>query len=257
MLYQIHSKPIYVNRRKNAPFVPHAHHYYEILMCTKGCYSVSCNFRNEILKRGDVMIAFSNDVHSYGNDAEGEGIILIFDQSLLKPFLSEDTQFENVLRQGGEELIGLFEALLREFRGEHHMEIMIGYLHLICGELLRRLPHKQEKIPVDTEQFSKILNDVSQNYTQKISLKTLSKKYGISAEHLSRTFSQKLSCHFLRYLHILRVEHAKNLLKHGQKGILEIAYESGFSDQRTFNRVFREIENTTPKEYRSRYLRKK
>ncbi len=253
MLYQVHSQLIQANRRKNIVFVPHAHHYYEMLVCVEGCCSVTCNFRSEVLQKGDVMIAFSNDVHSYEKGGEGEVVILIFDPSLLKPYLQEETQFENILRDGGEEMISWFEGVLKEFREKRNMEIMTGYLHLICGNLFRRLPHKREKISVDMEQFSKILNDVSQNYTQKISLKSLSKKYGISAEHLSRTFSQKLSCHFLRYLHILRVEHAKNLLKHGQKGILEIAYESGFSDQRTFNRVFRELENTTPKEYRGRY----
>ena len=96
MLYQVHSKPIHINRRKSVGFVPHAHHYYEMLICTQGRYSVSCNFHNEILQRGDVMMAFSNDIHSYEGNVEGEGIILIFDQGLLKPFLNEDVRFENI-----------------------------------------------------------------------------------------------------------------------------------------------------------------
>ncbi len=255
MLYQVHSQPIQIFQNGNFEFVAHAHHFYEILICTDGTYTVSCNFRDIALQRGDVMVAFCNDIHSYRSEGGGKGIILIFDPNLLKPYFSEETRFENVL-YGSEDLITSFEALLHEFRTDGNTEVMIGYLHLICGRLFQRLPRVERTVSLDMEQFSKILNDVSQNYTQKLSLKSLSKKYGISAEHLSRTFSQKLSCNFLRYLHILRVEHAKNLLRQGGMGILQIAYESGFSDQRTFNRVFREIEETTPKEYRQRHLEK-
>jgi transcriptional regulator GlxA family with amidase domain len=61
----------------------------------------------------------------------------------------------------------------------------------------------------------------------------------------------------LTYLHTLRVEHAKNLLRQSSRSILEIAYESGFSDQRTFNRVFKQHTDRTPKEYRRQHLPRK
>ena len=49
---------------------------------------------------------------------------------------------------------------------------------------------------------------------------------------------------------MLRVEHAKNLLRSTDLKINDVIFESGFSDQKTFNRVFKELVNMTPKEYR-------
>ena len=132
------------------------------------------------------------------------------------------------------------------------MDVMIGYTYVILGTAVKKLPIEDRTSTVDSRHFSAILKYISENYTQKLSLTSISERFGISTSHLSRTFSQKLSCTFLKYLHSLRVEHAKNLLAHSNMSILEVAFESGFSDQRTFNRVFREHEKMSPGEYRGK-----
>ena len=79
MLYQIHSHTIRITPKNAFDYVAHAHSYYEITYCTRGRYAVSCNFKDTVLEEGDVMIAFSNDVHSYNTSKEGEAILLLFD----------------------------------------------------------------------------------------------------------------------------------------------------------------------------------
>jgi two-component system response regulator YesN len=64
-------------------------------------------------------------------------------------------------------------------------------------------------------------------------------------------FSERLSYGFLKYLHMLRVEHAKNLLRNSRLKMSEVLVQSGFSDQKTFNRVFREVTGMTPTDYRN------
>lgn len=252
MLYQSHSAPLSIHRGKSFDFVPHAHHSVEILICTEGNYRVSCNFQERILHRGDAMIAFSNDVHAYCKTPEAQGIMIIVSPTLL-PQISQSLlhkQYGNFCMSWDTRLVNLGEALYEEFSGDADMDVMVGYLYVICGRIRKNLPTLSESPSLDAELFSKILQYLSENYTQKLSLRSISDRFGISACHLSRTFTQKLSCSFLHYLHSLRVEHAKHLLRHSAQSILEIAYDSGFSDQRTFNRVFKELSACTPREYR-------
>ena len=253
MLYQTNQAPLSVNEKKSFDFVPHAHHVIELLVCTKGPFELSCNFRTEILQAGDVMIAFSNDIHAYVKREGGEGIIIMADPALFRhPITGEKgKRYENFLLTGNEELAVLARALLEEYRTDKSMTVMMGYLYVLLGKILKELPYTDQESAVDAESFSKILKYISEHYTQKLSLRSLSRRFGISESHLSRCFTQKLSCSFLRYLHSLRVEHAKNLLRHSAMSILEIAYDSGFSDQRTFNRVFKEWVGIPPKEYRA------
>ena len=255
MLYQTNEKAFHVVKKKSFDFVPHAHHVIELLICTQGPYQLSCNFRTEILQTGDVMIAFSNDIHAYTQTEGGEGIMIMVDPSLFcHPVTgNEGKRYGNFYLRGNAETVALAHALLEEYHGEQSMTVMMGYLYVILGKILRELPYTEQERGVDAENFSKILKYVSENYTQKLSLRSLSKRFGISESHLSRSFTQKLSCSFVRYLHSLRVEHAKNRLRHSSMSILEIAYDSGFSDQRTFNRVFREWVGMTPKEYRAQH----
>lgn len=255
MLYETHQRPIYIKRGKSFDFVPHAHHFIEIMICTQGEYHVSCNFKDILLRRGDAMIAFSNDVHAYHSTLKAEGIMMIVSPKLLPPLSAETAarKYENFFLERNEELVHLSERAWEEYRGDGSMEIVLGYLYVIYGTLLKRLSYSEHRESVDAEQFSQILQYVSEHYTQKLSLRSISERFGISACHLSRSFTQKLSCNFLHYLHSLRIEHAKNLLRHSALSILEIAYDSGFSDQRTFNRVFKELTEQTPKEYRQRH----
>jgi len=253
MIYQTKPKPLFAVRMEDFEFVPHAHREMEIFICVNGTCGASCNFQQRILRRGDVMIAFPNDIHAYSRTQKGTCVILTADPFLLGGFGEfGGTQYENFLLSGDDRFISLALALCEEAEGDGNTEVMLGYVHVILGEVMKRLPVSDRSAPVIPTQFSAVLKYLSENYTKRLSLQGISKQFGISAAHLSRVFQKRLSCPFMKYLHTLRVEHAKHLLAHSQMCILEIVYESGFSDQRTFNRVFKELTGAAPSEYRRR-----
>ncbi len=256
MLYQTHQNPIVIYNQPSFDFVPHAHHNVELLICTDGEFCVSCKFKDVVLRRGDAMIAFSNDVHAYRKSSTGRGLLIIVSPTLLPTSMQSlpHKQYGNFALEHDEALVDLGNALWQEYEKDADMDVMVGYLYVIYGTLRKALPYQECALGVDAEHFSKILQYLSEHYTQDLSLKSISEHFGISACHLSRTFTQKLSCRFLQYLHSLRVEHAKTLLTQSSMTVLSIAYESGFSDQRTFNRVFKELTGYTPKEYRAHFL---
>lgn len=257
MLYQTNHAPYYAKKKASYNFTLHAHHAIELLVCTSGSCMASCNFRTEVLRPGDVMIAFPNDIHAYTATKvpDSYGITIIADPgllSMLAPRL-EQNRYANFLLSGNPTLIRYAEGFLGEYQAEQNEEILLGYLYLLLGTIFKELPCAENKLGLESTQFSAVLQYVSCHYTEKLSLRSLSKQFGISVSHLSRTFTQKLSCNFLNYLHILRVEHAKNLLRHSAMPILQVGLESGFSDQRTFNRVFLEHAGIPPKVYRQQH----
>ena len=54
-----------------------------------------------------------------------------------------------------------------------------------------------------------------------------------------------------KYINNIRIDNAKNLLTNTEKPIIEICYECGYESLRTFNRVFLQTVNTSPRQYRT------
>jgi AraC-like DNA-binding protein len=86
------------------------------------------------------------------------------------------------------------------------------------------------------------------NYTHEISLDDLAAAAGLSKFHFLRLFAARLGTTPHRYQLLLRVIHAKRLLRGGVE-IAEVALRSGFFDQSHFTRCFHEIVGVTPGRY--------
>ena len=253
LLYEKHAEDFRISRAHNWDFIPHAHHNLEILVCTSGEFGVSCCGQVRVLKPGEMMIAFSHDIHAYVKTGEGTGVMMIINPNVL-PLLAgklAERRYENFFCGEREFCVSVAEAILKEYDGDRSREILVGYLYVLLGSALRELPWVPRKSEISNDLFSRVMEYLSENYTQRISLKSLSRNFGVDPCHLSRMFSERLSYGFLKYLHMLRVEHAKNLLRNSRLKMSEVLVQSGFSDQKTFNRVFREVTGVTPTEYRN------
>ena len=243
---------LYMTQMESFSFLPHVHHCMELLLCTDGELDVSCNHQRKSLKPGDMMIAFSHDIHAYFQTSSGRGIMIIVNPQLF-PMVQhrlQNKRYGNFLTDESGQCMAVAQAALAEYQGDCAQEILVGYLYVILGTALKKLPAADQQDCIRPDTFSQVLEYLSVHYTEPISLKGLARVVGMDPHYLSRMFRQRLSCGFLEYLHFLRVEHAKELLINTDSLISQIAMESGFSDQKTFNRVFKQIEHTTPRDYR-------
>ena len=118
--------------------------------------------------------------------------------------------------------------------------------------ILEKAELSEDKFPSDNT-LSSILEFCENNYTEDISLDSLSKKLGISKSHISHTFSNKLKMNFRDYINSLRLSRSLVLLKEGKLGMTEVSSESGFETIRTFNRAFKKRFNCTPLEYKKQF----
>lgn len=103
--------------------------------------------------------------------------------------------------------------------------------------------------------ITRALNYVNNHYTQHITADEVANYCGCSAFYLSKLFRNHMDMSYQDYLTFLRIEHAKKLLeKQGHCKIVAVAFESGFTDDTYFCRLFKKKTNLTPTEYRRQYL---
>jgi AraC-like DNA-binding protein len=92
---------------------------------------------------------------------------------------------------------------------------------------------------------------VSEHYSEKISLNTVSRIAGLESSYFSKYFHSKVGVPFSLWLRVFRVKKAITLLNVADYSITEAALLAGFSDICSFERAFQKIMGMTPKEYRN------
>jgi AraC-like DNA-binding protein len=88
------------------------------------------------------------------------------------------------------------------------------------------------------------------NYGRDIGVKDMAKDAGLSQSYFSTQFKNETGKPASQYLTQIRIEKACHLLINTAKSITEIAFEVGFKEQTYFNKVFKEIKNITPLDFR-------
>lgn len=93
---------------------------------------------------------------------------------------------------------------------------------------------------------------IIKNYRQPLSLTDVANQCYLSPNYLSRLFRERKRMTFLEMLTSVRIENAKRLLHDPSVRIYEIAEAVGYGSWKHFCRVFKEMTNTTPTEYRKK-----
>ncbi|HMX35253.1 MAG TPA: AraC family transcriptional regulator, partial [Leptospiraceae bacterium] len=88
------------------------------------------------------------------------------------------------------------------------------------------------------------------NFDKEIQLDTISKSSFLSTFHFHRLFKAFYGISPSDYLERIRIENSIYLMKFTQLALKDIAFEVGFKNQETFNRVFKKITLHTPSHFR-------
>lgn len=251
MLLEYKNRNIQLSKTECFSFPPHIHRDIEVFVCTEGNIEAICNDTAQALHPGDAMIAFSNDIHSYRHTgSSAKGFLLIFNPDAFPAIKNQLMQKNYSNFFNSKNIISILEQLYTEYQSDSASLSVYGYLHILCDAMLRDLIPLTQKKAANTDLFFHIVEFLSAHYTEPICLRDLSSRFFVNPYHISRMFSDKYPPGIHKYIQCLRVEHAKHLLTNTEKNIYDILLDSGFSSQKTFNRVFKEIAGCTPREYR-------
>ena len=67
---------------------------------------------------------------------------------------------------------------------------------------------------------------------------------------MSNFFKKKTGYALFEYINEVRIQKACDILRYSDRTVLEVAYEVGFNSISLFNRTFKKLRGTTPREYR-------
>lgn len=92
---------------------------------------------------------------------------------------------------------------------------------------------------------------IEKNFHLDLNLDTLAKKYNYSSSYLSRLFKEEIGINFYEYLMRCRLQDAIRHLTDTDEKVSQIAFQTGFSDIKSFNLMFKKHFGKTPSEYRN------
>ncbi len=98
--------------------------------------------------------------------------------------------------------------------------------------------------------IDRIENDIEENYSENISLKSLGEKYYINSAYLGQVFKKCYGCAFKDYLNNVRIRRAAEMILNTDKKVYEIAIEVGYRNQEYFINKFVEVYGATPTRFR-------
>ena len=119
-----------------------------------------------------------------------------------------------------------------------------GMAYLLCREIVD--PARRETQDIGR----KMVEYVQARYCDSsLSQQDLADQFQLSRSAVSKIFKNAARVNFIDYLHLLRVQKAKEYFDAGATNILEIARKTGYENDITFKRAFQRVESVTPKKY--------
>lgn len=115
--------------------------------------------------------------------------------------------------------------------------------NLFIKELFKKEENKE--IKNDKEMVLGIIDYMSKNYAENITLKSLSEKFNCKSERISYMFHKDLKVRPIEYLIQYRMTLAYKLLEEGSS-VKSVAYSIGYNDEFYFSRLFKKNFGVSP-----------
>ena len=240
-----------------APFPDHLHSQAELTYLFEGGASMRVGGQTWTLSPGDLCVCFPGVVHGYAECAErARGLMLIFAPELFGDFsgmMSHYVPDAPLVRAEAlpEDVRFFMEQLRQECARGADERALRGYIQVTLARAMPLMPLVSRPREVPDVSYG-ILKYLSDHFAEPVTLESLARALGVSKSYLSHTFSQRLVANFRTYVNTLRLDFACSLLRGTDRAVTQIAYESGFESQRTFNRAFFQQYGMTPSRYRQR-----
>lgn len=231
---------------------PHLHTSAELIYVEEGSALFTLGSLEYNLQRGDFVYIMPSNLHSVVPDTYQTSLFVInckcdLVEGIIKKY-SGSKPASPVLR--AHDVPRDLPYALSALAHEENDDIAAGWLNLVFTMVCSNLRFANITEGATSDLSSRILAYLGAHYREPLSLDTLANAMGVSRFHLSHMFATKFGIGFKEYLNNLRIECAKGLLRSTELPISEVCLNSGFENQRTFNRVFNENTGISPRDYR-------
>ncbi|MBQ6892793.1 MAG: helix-turn-helix transcriptional regulator [Clostridia bacterium] len=103
-------------------------------------------------------------------------------------------------------------------------------------------------------QLDSALQYISENFNNEgLTVESVAETAGMSESHFRRLFKSAYQLSPVKYINLMRVNRAKELIRYSTYSFSQIALETGFANVYYFSRIFKKEVGCTPSEYRAVY----
>jgi AraC-like DNA-binding protein len=258
---------VIVKREVDAQFYPHLHRHEEVQLTwiQKGAGALLVGEQLHEFNPGDVFLFAANLPHLFKNDQPAAGIealSLFFkkDNALWKlPELKQIAWFLEQMQGAFRIKASVQEdvcANLREIE-QRPAELRLSLFIALMQRLVRRSELElvgESTVPLVSDKEGLRVNTVIQyamnHYDRTITLEDVAAQIHMVPGSFCRFFKKRTGKTFIRFLNEVRIREACQLLtNHPDQPIAEVAFQCGFKNVSSFNRVFRQVQGQSPSGY--------
>ena len=106
----------------------------------------------------------------------------------------------------------------------------------------------------DADLTESILAFIEAHFGEEMYAEAIAEHFGINREYACRIVKRSTGPTVVEFLHRIRIEEAKRLLRESDACIYQIADRVGFRSPCYFSKVFKKLEGRSPKEYQRLHL---
>ncbi|NKI23563.1 AraC family transcriptional regulator [Paenibacillus dendritiformis] len=130
------------------------------------------------------------------------------------------------------------------------MEALEASIARLCRELCFYM--EEQTAAKGAGLADKLRGYVAEHYRDSgLSLESIAQQFSLSPSYVTRVFKGSTGLPLMRYIDTLRMEKAKELLRHTDAPLRKIMSEVGYNDPTNFIRKFKKSEGLTPIQYRN------
>lgn len=244
-------------------FGAHRHHELEMLYCIAGGFDIRIENRPYNVAAGEAVFVGSMLSHEIGRTMPDSTVLLIeIGPLFLREHFSKLARCSFPCPLYRLDMYRNLRELLDETAGECTKNSgtsdlrITGNLYKICAFILDNLPDvtqvngdRKNELRTITD-IDKALELVYFHYREPITVEYAASLTGYGKSNFCKMFKNSVGMSFHAFLNNFRIKNAKYLLCENESTVGEIALMVGFSDSKTFCRVFKSLTGTTPGQYR-------
>lgn len=253
--------------------VKHFHNEYEIFYLLEGERQFFFDNRSYELKPGSLVLVNENAIHmtraNSDNDSGHDRIILYISKEKMKAFdalfptinlvkfFREQYGVFHLNTEQQTHFLTLYESLKQEFDNKDpntstmlSIKIIMYFIEFIRKNRSHKLTDVPSNASPKYQTVYAVSDYISQHYTESLSLESLANDFFVSKYHLCRSFKAITGYGINEYIHIHRIQKAKQLLEETNLTISEISQKLGYESLTHFEKTFKTYMTLSPLKYR-------
>lgn len=207
------------------------------------------------------LIINSRSIHAFESGCPKPyiGLALLINYQFLKQVYPE---IDHIYFKQPDEEVGMLIKkqlfLINEYYETEsiHKDLLItsALFHLIYLLVEHLSVEKKDKVELKSEKnkhrIISIINYIDDNYQEDLTIEQLSEVFHLSEGHLSKLFKENLGMTIKAYISQTRAKEVRNALLTSDLPLIDIAIMCGFPNVKSMNKVFKDLYQCTPSQFR-------